>query len=99
MGGEGKKAKDGTSRLVKVIQFLTENQDKIIKGQAAKYSNSVLLKMAKNCICTKLNKSVPKVLTIAMLQIELKKAEAALYAFPRSWWKRMILLSERQSNS
>eukprot|EP00957_Ditylum_brightwellii_P038349 2899047-Ditylum_brightwellii.AAC.1 len=51
------------------------------ESQAAKYSNSVLLKMAKNCIYTKLNKSKPKAVTIAMLQIELKKAEAEFYAF------------------
>eukprot|EP00957_Ditylum_brightwellii_P021804 1645432-Ditylum_brightwellii.AAC.1 len=61
-----------------------ENQDKLIKGQAAKYSNSILLGMAKNCIHTKLDKSKPKAVMIAMLQIELKKAEATLCAFPGS---------------
>eukprot|EP00957_Ditylum_brightwellii_P083065 6314303-Ditylum_brightwellii.AAC.1 len=73
------------SRLVKFIQILTDNWDSLMRDQASKYSNSVLLKTAKNCIHTKLNKSKPKDVIIAMLQIELKKAEAVLYAFPGSW--------------
>eukprot|EP00957_Ditylum_brightwellii_P045171 3424797-Ditylum_brightwellii.AAC.1 len=40
--GEEEKTKDGMSRLVKVIQFLTENQDSLIRGQASKYSNSAV---------------------------------------------------------
>eukprot|EP00957_Ditylum_brightwellii_P003473 262899-Ditylum_brightwellii.AAC.1 len=38
--GEEENAKDDMSRLVKVVQFLMENQDSLIRDQAEKHRNS-----------------------------------------------------------